>query len=277
MKTPRRGMALILLCAALAGCAAQQQREVNAAFASAQTARQNAAVACASSPEVASCMLGLAAVFGGGAANSPPVVRSDLDVVLNSSVLGAGIGAVRDVQVARSSERAQIAAVQATAATQQAQTAAFATVASAGVNAVSNTAAAGFTAVEATAGAGFTALGNVAGTGFQSMEALGSNAAAAAGSSSAAWAATVANLPPTFQLGSGAVFGDGNTTQNGAGSIDQSTVGRDRDVTRNCTASTTSAVTNSQAGSTSGTTGAVGGQLGFAPYPQLPASNECGG
>lgn len=91
---------------------------------------------------------------------------------------------------------------------------------------------------------------------------------------STAWAETVGQMPPTYQLGDGSmiVTGDGNTSQTGPGVIDQSTVGRDRDVSREC-ASTTLADA-SLTGSTSGTTGATGAPLGFSVYP---AQFECGG
>jgi hypothetical protein len=266
----------LILCLLLAGCAAQQQREVNAAYGMAQKAKADAVTACSTSVEVAECMLGVAVAFGGNGGNTPPVVQSDLSVVLNSSVLGAAVGAVRDIQVQKSSERAQIAAVNANAATAQEQTRAFRDVAVAGVTSVSNTASAGYGAMLGQSIANGQVTSTIAQAGFDSMAAQGSasadahaRAAESNAQANAEWARTVRERA-TYQYGDHAIVGNDNTVGDG---IDQSTTGRDRDVVRNCTSGTTSS--GSASGSTSGTTGATGGAVGFAAYPQSEV--HCGG
>lgn len=271
-----RVIAVMILGAVLAGCAAQQQRELNNAYASGQTAKQLAATACAQSDDVTGCMLGLAAVFGGGGNNAPPVVQSDLATVLNSSVLGAVVGAVRDVRVASSQERTQIASINANAQTQQAQIGAFASVATGGFSALQQATSTGYAALSSVAGSGFGAIESVAIAGQQSQadtSAAGFGALAqisiASSQAGADALAAFAAQPPTYQLGAGAVL------QTGAGQIEQ--VGRDNRSSRECNATSNATASGSSAGTASGTTGpfAQGGSLGF--YPQSVPSLECGG
>ena len=264
--------ALILACVLLSGCAANQQREVNAAYSIGQTAKAQAVAACAQSRQVASCMLGVAVAFGGGAGDSVPIVRSDLDTVLNSSVLGvvagAGIGAVRDIKVAQSQERTQIANTQAQAATQTAMFGAFTSVVGTGYNAVAQTSTAGFNSVTSTAQAGFSA----ANAGAQSLERVSNTAINA----SAQTAQDITRMPPTFQAG-GDIVGRDYVR-------DQSATGRDRvqgdgnETARNvnCVSTGGNGGPASGSGGSSGTTGTSGSASANAGAG-ADANNNCGG
>ena len=103
-------IALALIAAlALGGCAANQQRAVNDAYASGQQAKAQAVAACAQSSRVASCMLGVAVAFGGSGSDSVPVVQSDLSAVLNSSLLGTVAGVVGQVKQSNNARDVAIA------------------------------------------------------------------------------------------------------------------------------------------------------------------------
>ena len=194
-----------LLMFLIAGCA-NQQALINDGYARGQTAKAEAVAKCAASANVEGCMLGAALVFGGGAGDSLPVAQSTLSTVLNSSLLGtiagAGIGAVRDIKVAESQERTQIAATNANAATQGAMFNAFAGVAQSGYGAIAQTTSAGFNATTTTAQAGF----NAATVGVLSLERLGSTAINA----SAQTAQAITRMPPSIQAGGSVTQGDGN-------------------------------------------------------------------
>lgn len=262
---------LLLVCAFLSGCAANQQRAVNDAYTNGQNAKSNAVIACASSDQVAACMLGVAVAFGGGASDNVPVVQSDLSTILNSSVLGvvagAGIGAVRDIKVAQSQERTNIAATNANASTQAAMFGAFTGVAGAGFNAVSQITRDSTTAITATAQSGLSAST----TGVLSLERTASTAI----TSSQQTAEAITRMPATYQLGEGAIVGDGN---------DQSSTGRDRvqgndnEVARQVTCQSQGGNGGSSSGNggSSGTTGASGSASPSAGSG-APATNNCGG
>ena len=223
---------------ALAGCAAQQQRAVNDAYAAGQQAKAQAVAACASSNKVASCMLGVAVAFGGSGSDSVPVVQSDLSAVLNSSLLGTVAGVLGQVKQSNNARDVAIAQTGASVAIAQSGDARQVATMQSATGANAAIATGGFGAVAGIAGAGFDALGSAA----QSA----SNAGAA---NVAAITTMVAALPPTIQAG-------GNVTQAG-GNVDQSATGRDRDVTRitDCVAQGGSGAP-ATAGNNSGTGGA---------------------
>lgn len=142
--------------------------------------------------------------------------------------------------------------------------------------------AAGYNALQGTATAGYSTLGQTTVAGYDALEGT-ATAGYGMGSSIAnggfdAIASIVASQPPTYQLGDGSMIitGDGNTSQTGDGAIDQSQVGRDRDVNRECIATASSTATGTSSGTAAGTTGpfATGGAI--AQYPQVLPSNECG-
>ena len=172
-------IALALLM--LSGCASQQQRAVNDAYASGQMAKAQAVAACAQSSRVASCMLGVAVAFGGSGSDSVPVVQSDLSAVLNSSLLGTVAGVVG--QVKQSNNARDVAIVQAGASVRIAESGDARQVA------VMQTATGSNAAI---AGNGFSALGNAA---------TSANYASAANGQ--ALTGMVANLPPTTQIVAG--------------------------------------------------------------------------
>lgn len=259
--------AILLACLFLAACSLNQQREVNSAFVSASEHRSKAAIECSKSAEVSSCMLGLAAIYGGGSGGVPPVVQSDLAAIapVLGAVITAGAGAWSNIQQARSAERSQIAATNANAAVSINNINAFAQLGTAAVGAVGNTAT-----------QGFNSLGSLAGAGFVALERLGASGFNASAFSAGAWADMVASLPATYQLGPGAVFGNGNTLLNGIGDLDQSSTGRDRGVIRTCTGAASSAITGQLAANATGTTG-PGASVGFYPEPSVPVAIDCGG
>lgn len=137
---------------------------------------------------------------------------------------------------------------------------------SSGFQAIQNTALGGYQAVTTTASNAFEQFG----TGFFAMERLGSAAIAAGSYNSSVWGTVFANQRATYQLGAGAIFVAGQAE------IDQSTTGRDRDVTRNCVSDPSSVVSSAQQGSVSGTTG-PSFALGFTPQINLPTNIQCGG
>lgn len=255
----------------LAGCATDQQLQVNAAYMSLQEAKARAVEACANSRKPATCSMGAALIFSGGGSDSIPVVQSTLSTVLNSSVLGvavgAGIGAVRDIRVAQSQERQNIAATQANAATQGAMFGAISGIAGSGFNAVSQVSRDGTTAITATAQAGL----NASTAGVLSLERVSSTAINA----SAQTAQAITRMPPTNQYGDNAVVGDGN---------DQSRIGRDQvrgdgnETARQvaCQSQGGNGGSASGAGGSSGTTGASGSANPSAGSG-APATNNCGG
>jgi hypothetical protein len=196
-----------LCLALLSGCAAQQQREVNAAYISAQQEKAKALIACATRPtQVAECGLMVAAVYGAGGGDSVPVVRSDLDVVLNSSLLGTGVNAIS--QVKQSNNAKEVALAQTDASVRIAESGDARQVGIVQAATGSNTAIAGTVGTVATAGIG--ALGSVA------QSANSSNTA-----NVAALADMTAALPPTTQITAGR-----DVIQ--ARDVDQTQTGRDR-------------------------------------------------
>lgn len=208
---------------------------------------------------------------------APP---SFLDRVVQLAPIAIGVGQV--IAADRASERQSVLQrdlAQISATERAATLSTFAGVSQAGYSALTSTAGAGYQSLSTTAVAGFQANAATSVAGFSALEQLGSNAVDAQAQATGAWAATIAALPPTYQLGDGSmiVTGDGNTSQTGDGQIDQSTVGRDRDVTRTCTSSATATASGTSGATATGTTGpnATGGALGF--YPQAPATNDCGG
>ena len=249
---------------ALAGCAAQQQRAVNDAYASGQLAKSEAVKACSVSADVTGCMLGVAVAFGGSGADTVPVVQSDLSAVLNSSLLGTVAGVVG--QVKQSNNARDVAIAQTGASVAIAQSGDARQVATMRDATASNT---------AIAGDGFSGIRWVAGDGLSAVSGVAQTSAQAMADIAAAQSAAFAALPPTIQAG-------GNVTQAG-GNVDQSTTGRDRDVTRNtdCTALGGSGAP-ATAGNNSGTGGASS-PLTAAYNPLITGgdgaagSNNCGG
>lgn len=296
-------LALLLLALPLSGCAAPTvQFRPDGSVASlpadvyahqlstqAYASQSAAAAACF---ERAQTELGLAvcaAVGNGGGAQqqAPQYVRGpsgfDRFAQVAGSLAPLAGAALSYVGSDRANRRASEVAVrqsEISAGREVAIAQAFQGTATAGFVAIGDTATNGFASVRGVAESGFSGIANVAGTGFVALETLGSNAvqaqAESAARSSEAWAATVAAMPPTYELGAGAVFGDGNTVVNGGGSIDRSTVGRDRDVSRNCVSTATSSTTGTQNASAGGTTGPSTGALGFTVYPQPSAPVNCG-
>ena len=268
-------MKSLFLCLALAGlsalvgCSAAQQKEITAAYIAAQQEKARAVIACATRVKgVATCGLMVAAAYGGGGTESVPVVRSDLDVVLNSSVLGAGVNVVG--QVVQSNNAAKVAIAQTDAGVRIAESGDARQVETMRAATGSNAAIAngGFAAVGGVAGAGFTALGTVA-----------TAAVNVGGANVAALANMVTKLPPTISAG-------GSVTQAG-GSVDQSTNGANRvtgnnnETARNilCTATggDASAILGGLTASTTGATSAL--NPGYNPFVSvIPAgtSNNCG-
>ncbi len=233
---------------------------------------------------LATCMQGGA----GQQVQAPQYVAppSFLDRVVQLAPIAIGVGQV--IAADRASQRQSVLQrdLAQIAATERAQTlGAFAGVSQSGYNALTSTAGAGYSALSSTAAAGYVANAATATAGFSALQAQGTEAIQAAAQATGAWAATVASLPPSYQLGDGSmiVTGDGNTSQTGAGLIDQSSTGRDRDVSRECTMSLIATVTGSAEGSAtggSGTTGPGGGYvapIGFAAYPSPTGTNDCGG
>lgn len=266
-------IALALVAAlALGGCSAAQQKEITAAYIAAQQEKARAVIACANRPRgVATCGLMVAAAYGGGGTESVPVVRSDLDVVLNSSVLGATVSAAG--QVVQSNNATKVAIRQTEASERIAETQATERVETMRAVTGSNAAIAngGFTAIGATAGAGFGALGTVAAA-----------AVNVGGANVAVLADMVTKLPPTIQAG-------GSVTQAG-GAVDQSVTGGHRvqdsqgvevEVTRPIICTATGGNTTATAGGfTASTTGATSAlNPGYDPLFNItpaPVSNNCG-
>ena len=284
---------LYLLCLGLlSACAAQVVRlpdgtelpaEIYAHQLSVQaySARAADSGACyrAATSDIGLAVCGLAAGSGGQQAQVPTFQRgpSGVDRFIGitqalTPLVGMGLQAWQSEQQGKRNSELQLG-LAAVSATREANIiASIGAMNATGYNALSQTASTGFSALQGTASAGFGSLERTASTGFDSISAIGVAGVNAGANSSVAWANTVAVLPPTYSLGDGSVFGDGNTTLNGGGDIDQSQVGRDRDVSRECTS--TAIADSSQTGTTSGTTGPQGAPLGFTQYPgQL----DCGG
>lgn len=263
---------LALTALVLSACAAQQQREVNAAYVSAQQEKARALIACATRPDqVAECGLMVAAVYGGGGTDSVPVVRSDLDVVLNSSVAGAAINA--GSAILQSNNAREVALAQTDAQVRMAE--------SADARQVGIVQAA--TGSNATiAGAGFSAIGGVATAGIGALAQVADGANSANVANSQAWAGALAALPPTTQTIAG-----GNVTQSGR-DTDQSTTGRNRttgdgnEVERQVQCSALGGLGGNAAGTTSASSAGTTNPVSTA-YNALsggsgaPASNNCGG
>ena len=253
--------ALIVL--ALAGCAAQQQRAVNDAYASGQQAKAQAVASCAQSSRVASCMLGVAVAFGGAGSDSVPVVQSDLSAVLNSSLLSTVAGVVGQVKQSNNARDVAIAQTSASVAIAQSGDARQVATMQAATGANTAIATGGFGTVAGIAGAGFTQLGNAA---------QSTNSAGAANVQ--ALTTMVAAMPPTIQAGRDVIQ---------ARDVDQSATGRDRDVTRNtnCNAQGGSGAP-ATAGNNSGTGGASSPlTAGYNPLitggDGASGANNCGG
>ena len=109
----------IALFLTLAGCAAQQQRELSATFlaqqTSSNTAKQQALAACATSADVSGCMLGVGLVFASGNSGAQiPVVQSDLSALTGlvgviAPVAGAIIQSGHNRDIALGAQNAQTA------------------------------------------------------------------------------------------------------------------------------------------------------------------------
>jgi hypothetical protein len=261
----KAGMALCL--ALLAGCAAQQQRAVNEGALSLAEAKSRAAIACSGSNQVATCMLGLAAIYGGGGGDVVPVVQSDLSAVLNSSLLGTVVSVAG--QVKQSNNQTQVALAQTDASVRIAESGDARQVGIVQAATGSNTAIAGTVGTVATAGIG--ALGSVA------QSANASNTA-----NVAALADMTAALPPTTQITAG-----GSITQAGRDS-DQSQTGRDRvtgnnnETARNTLCTATGGNATASLGSSSASTIGATSPINPAYNPVIslrpaPTRNNCGG
>lgn len=178
--------AITALCLALlTGCAAQQQRAVNEGALSLAEAKSRAAIACSGSNQVATCMLGLAAIYGGNGGDVVPVVQSDLSAVLNSSLLGTVVSVAG--QVKQSNNQTEVALAQTDASVRIAESGDARQVGIVQAATGSNTAIAGTVGTVATAG----------------LSALGSAAQSANASNTenvAALADMTAALPPTTQI-----------------------------------------------------------------------------
>lgn len=198
----------IALCLALiSGCAAQQQREVNAAYISAQQEKAKALIACATRPnQVAECGLMVAAVYGGGGNDVVPVVRSDLDVVMNSSVAGVGLNVLGNI---RQSDNARDVAL--------AQTDASVRIAESGDARQVETLRAATGSNAAIAGT----LGAVASVGLTQLGSAAQSANNTSASNVSALTGMVAALPATTQITAGR-----DVIQ--ARDVDQSATGGDR-------------------------------------------------
>jgi hypothetical protein len=258
--------AAMATAASLIACAAQQQRAVNDAHSAGVQAKASAAVACATSEHVATCMLGLAAIYGGGGnGDQVPVVQSDLSAVLNSSLLGTVAGVVG--QVKQSNNARDVAIAQAGASVAIAESGDARQVETMRV-------ATGSNATIASAGFG------AATTGLTALATVSTSANNTGASNVAALATMVTGLPPTIQAG-------GSVTQAG-GAVDQSVNGANRvtgngnETARNilCTATggEASAILGGIAASTVGATSAL--NPGYNPTVSIiPArtSNNCGG
>lgn len=254
--------------ALLSGCAAQQQREVNAGALSLAEAKSRAAIACSDSAQVATCMLGLAAIYGGGAGDVVPVVQSDLSSILNSSLLGTVVNVAGAVK--QSNNQTQVALAQTEASVRIAESGDARQVQTLQAATGANAAIAG--TLGATASAGLNALGDAA-----------QSASTAGAQNSQAWAGAVAALPPTTQTIAG-----GNVTQSGR-DTDQSSTGRNRiagngnetERAVNCTATGGNGAPASS-GSVANTGGATSPiSSTFNPLitggPGAQAGNNCGG
>ena len=264
-----RSLALSLAVITLGGCSAAQQREITAAYISAQQEKAKAVIACATRVKgVATCGLMVAAAYGGGGTDAVPVVRSDLDVVLNSSVIGTGINA--GSQIVQSNNAAKVAIAQTEAGVEIARSGDARQVETIRASANSNA---------AIAAAGFGSVGSVATTGLTALATAATSANNAGASNVSALANMVTKLPPTIQAG-------GSVTQAG-GAVDQSTNGANRvtgnnnETARNilCTA-TGGDASASFAGFTASTAGATSAlNPTYNPVVSvIPArtSNNCG-
>lgn len=205
-------IALALLM--LSGCAAQQQRAVNDAYASGQMAKAQAVAACAQSTRVASCMLGVAVAFGGSGSDSVPVVQSDLSAVLNSSVLGIGVNMLGQVQQSKYAANVAIAQTKASAASQTALYSTFGGI----VQSNASVAIATQQSTASIATSGFQALVGTAGYGFDAAQAI----AASSNLGIMSLAEIMGNAKPTYQVGGDMVTGDGNRTR-GSGDVTTTT------------------------------------------------------
>jgi hypothetical protein len=260
----KAGIALCL--ALLSGCAAQQQRAVNEGALSLAEAKSRAAIACSGSNQVATCMLGLAAIYGGNGGDVVPVVQSDLSAVLNSSLLGTVVSVAG--QVKQSNNQTEVALAQTDASVRIAESGDARQVGIVQAATGSNTAIAGTVGTVATAG--LSAIGSVA------QSANASNTA-----NVAALADMTAALPPTTQIVAGR-----DVIQ--ARDVDQSQTGRDRvtgdgnEVARQvdcvATGGNGGPATGTNAGSAAGTTSPTSTAYNaLAAGAGAPGSNNCGG
>jgi hypothetical protein len=253
---------LVMIAAlVLSGCAAQQQRAVNEGALSLAEAKSKAAIACSDSAQVATCMLGLAAIYGGGGGDSVPVVQSDLSAVLNSSLLGSVVNVAGAVK--QSNNQTQVALAQTDASVRIAESGDARQVATLQAATGSNAAIAG-------------TLGNVANVGLTQLGSAAQSANTTSAANVSALAGMVAALPATTQITAGR-----DVIQ--ARDVDQSATGRDRDVTR-----ITDCVANGGSGApaSAGNNSATGGAsspltAGYNPLVSggdgAAATNNCGG
>ena len=207
-------LGVLAVLAALGGCAAQQQREVNAAYVASNESKAQAAIACATSADVTGCGLMLAAIYGGGASQGVPVVQSDLSAVLNSSALGAGVNMLGQVQQAKYAANVAIAQTNASAASQTALYSTFGGI----VQSNASVAIATQQSTASMATAGFQALVGTAGHGFDAAQAI----AASSNLGIMSLAEIMGNAKPTYQVGGDMVTGDGNRTR-GSGDVTTTT------------------------------------------------------
>ena len=256
----------LILIPLLAACAGQQS--VSDAYVRAQQEKAKVLIACSQAGEttaVQGCMLGAAAVYGGGGnSDVVPVVQTPLQTILGSPVLaavgGAAVNAVRDIKVAESNERTQIAIATANAQTEQVMFGAFRDTAQAGFNASTGIAQAGFDASR---------------VGTLALASFSSDAVNAA----AATALAVTQMPATYQVGGDMVGRDYVRDQSTTGGL--RVQGNNNETARRVDCVTTAApggnVSATLIPSVSGTTNPLSTAYNaITGGNSAPATNTCG-